>query len=296
MQRDLFDDDAKEPADGLPPCGIALPSARPPGFWIGTCAWQYDDWQDWFYPPGLPKERSLAYYARFHNAVEVDSSFYRVPSTASVDRWRTETPERFRFALKAPRSLTHGRTLSLDDITARRDWEALLSVAGRLGAKLGVVLLQLGPGSAIADFARLRHVGETVPAGMRVAVEFRHRTWQSPEVNAWLRERGFARAWTDHYLNPARQAREDDREANATTAPFAFVRLMGDASVKYDPATGERRFRYGKILFDRRADLEGWVARLKARPRHEETFVFASNHYEGFAPLTCEKIRQALGS
>lgn len=184
MQVDLFGDDATDDPLSLPsPCGMEPPAVHPPGLWVGTCAWQHADWDGHFYPAALPKAKQLAYYARFHNAVEVDSSFYRVPSAASVDRWREETPDRFMFALKAPQTLTHDAALSLDNETARRDWEAFLAVVQRLGPKLGVVLLQLGPRVSILDFERLRRVGETVPPGMRVAVEFRHRTWHvAPRV------------------------------------------------------------------------------------------------------------------
>lgn len=295
MQLDLLDNaPSDDPLRAPSPCGLLPPTAHPPGAWIGTCAWQHADWDGHFYPPGLPKARQLAYYARFHNAVEVDSSFYRVPSPASVDRWRDETPDAFRFCLKAPRTLTHDAALSLDDETARRDWNAFLDVVARLGPKLGVVLVQLGPRVTDYAFDRLQRLGDTVPPAMHVAVEFRHRSWNAPAVNAWLAERGFARAWVDHYLDPTRKARPDDPLANAATGPFLFLRLLGDTSTKYDKATGARVHRYGERLFDRADDLAQWIPRVRPRGPLGLSYILANNHYEGFSPLTCDTLRNAL--
>jgi len=295
MQLDLLGDDASDDPLAAPsPCGIEPPASHPAGPWVGTCAWQHPDWDGHFYPAALPKAKQLAYYARFHNCVEVDSSFYRVPAPASVDRWRGETPEAFRFCLKAPRTLTHDAALNLDDAAARADWEAFLAVVARLGPKLGAVLLQLGPRVTSLAFDRLRRVGDTVPPGMRLAVEFRHRTWHVPEVNRWLAERGFARAWADHYLDPTRDVRADDPHATATTGAFLFLRLLGDTSTKYDKGTGERTHRYGRILFERGDDLQQWIRKVRIHGPLGLSFILANNHYQGFSPLTCAAMREGL--
>ncbi len=292
-QLDIFGG-PEDPLDAPSPCGLEPYRENPSNLWLGTCSWNHADWDGHFYPAGLPKTKQLRYYARFCNAVEVDSSFYRVPARSTLERWRDETPEDFMFALKAPRTLTHDANLILDDSTARADWTSFIENIAALGEKLGAVLLQLGPRTTILQFDHLRAVADSLPLETRLAVEFRHPSWHHAQVNGWLAERGASRVWADHYLDPERHVSENDRHAFAETGSFRFIRLLGDTSKKYEKGTGERRFRYGEVLFDRTEDRGNWIDRIRDQLSSREVFAFINNHYEGFSLFTAREIRRTL--
>ena len=132
---------------------------------VGTSGWQYDDWRGVLYPEGLAKARWLSRYAEAFSTVEVNNSFYRLPSAATFARWREETPEGFVVAVKASRFITHLRRLR-----DCRDPVALLwERASELGPRLGPVLFQLPPRFR-ADPERLaRFVPVTAGLGIRKA-------------------------------------------------------------------------------------------------------------------------------
>src|SRR5205085_2906936 len=121
-----------------------------PTFWIGTSGWQYDSWKARFYPRTLPKSGWLAFYAERFATVEVNNSFYRLPSEAAFERWRDGTPPGFLIAPKVSRYLTHIRRLR----DAAEPMELFWSRARNLGSKLGPLLFQLPPTFA-ADEERL---------------------------------------------------------------------------------------------------------------------------------------------
>ena len=297
-QLDLFGSAAPPPPpdalDAPSPCGLPPGDPNPPGLAIGACAWNHESYPGRFYPAGLAQRRWLAYYARFCNAVEVDASFYRVPAESTARRWVDETPGGFTFALKAPRTLTHDAYLALEDRVARADWEALLALAPVMGERLGAIVLQLGPGATVFLLEALQRVVASAPPGLPFVVEFRHPSWNTPEVAAFLREAGVVRAWSDQYQDPRRGVQEDSPHLFDKTGPFRYVRLLGDVSTKYERG-GTRRFTYGQRLFDREADKRAWVDRL--RPELGDgtpVQVYINNHYEGFSILTAQDLRRAL--
>lgn len=296
-QLDLLAGDPVDPRAMASPSGLADLITAPPrraDLFVGTCSYTHDHWREVFYPKGLRKDDELAYYARHFNAVEIDTSFYGVPTLTTVARWAEIAPPTFRFALKAPRSLTHDARLSLDDSTARRDWEALLGVAEYLGPQLGAVLLQLGPSVEERRRDQLARVLDTRPVGMPLAVEFRHPSWHTPETNALLRAGGASRSWTDAYLDPRRETQEDDPATFDITGPLLFVRLLGDVSTKYQ-ADGSLTHRYGRAMFDRTADIARWVDRIRrAADKVSAIHLYINNHYEGFSPGTAVRLRAMI--
>jgi uncharacterized protein YecE (DUF72 family) len=106
---------------------------------LGTSGWVYDHWRRVFYPKGLPAKRWLSHYARVFPTVELNATFYRLPTPAAVDGWREGTPRGFRFAAKGSRYLTHMKRLKDPSPGIDRYFELIL----RLGRKLSVVLWQL---------------------------------------------------------------------------------------------------------------------------------------------------------
>src|SRR5262245_21932218 len=109
--------------------------------WVGTSGFSYKEWKGAFYPSDLPDRQMLAYYASRFRAVEIDSTFYRMPSQKTLEAWSASTPEDFRFTLKATQQITHRQRLQVpsDSLTY------LTSLVPTLGRRLGLVLYQLPP-------------------------------------------------------------------------------------------------------------------------------------------------------
>ena len=257
---------------------------------IGTCAWSYDDWRGVFYPEHLPQAKWLEFYARYLPAVEVDSTFYHVPTAHAVAHWHEVTPPHFRFACKLPREITHERKLR-DAADALAEF---LTALEPLGEKLACVLVQLPPFfTPQHDAAALREFVRELPGGVRFAIEFRHAGWHAPRFAHLLEEHGVCWVWSDATVL-AEQA-EGAFEFQPDTADFAYVRLMGDLEKKYG-ADGRQIHRYRELMWPREPGLESWAVRIRqAAESKGMVFVAASNHYEGFAPQTCRRLAARLG-
>jgi uncharacterized protein YecE (DUF72 family) len=144
---------------------------------IGTSGWVYPHWRGVFYPESLPEPDWLAHYAHHLSSVEVNRSFYRLPSAAQFAAWRQETPAGFVFAVKASRYITHMKKLSAPEATL----PPLLAAVAALEEKLGPLLFQLPPRWR-ADTGRLQAFLEALPSGVRAAFEFRDPGWHSDAV------------------------------------------------------------------------------------------------------------------
>lgn len=270
---------------------------------LGTCAWNFEDWRGVFYPDGLAPGAQIAHYARHLAAVEIDSTFYAVPRSATVEKWAEATPDDFLFTAKLPRLITHDTRLRGEE--AERTLAAFLGAVARpLGPKLGAVLVQLPPSFAPtpADREALDRFLDGLPADrVPFAVEFRHGGWWHGDdgpanLARRLGEHGVALAWND--LSALDQQEDAPDGFPPPVVPFIYLRLMGDLDTKFDGA-GERRFRYdGTHFWPRDAALDRWAARLRAALADEairHIFVLANNHYEGFSPRTCQRLGALLG-
>lgn len=257
---------------------------------IGTCAWTYDDWRGVFYPEHLPAAERLKFYARHLPAVEVDSTFYHAPTEHAAAHWAEVTPPEFAFACKLPREITHEHKLR-DCAEPLREFLAALAP---LGEKLWCVVAQLPPFfEPRHDEAALREFVRHLPRGVPFAVEFRHAEWHVPRIAHLLEEHGVAWVWND--LTPLDHAQEGAFEFLPDTADFLYVRLMGDLEKKYG-AGGRKVHRYTGLQWPREAALESWAVRLRhAAEGHRRIFVAVSNHFEGYAPQTAQRLGERLG-
>ncbi len=257
---------------------------------LGTCAWSFDDWRGAFYPPHLAQAKWLEFYARHLPAVEVDSTFYHIPTPHTAAHWHEITPPGFRFACKLPREITHERKLR----DAADTLAEFLAALQPLGEKLACVLVQTPPFfTPQHDAAALRDFVRALPADVRFAIEFRHAGWHVPRFAHLLQEHGVCWVWSDS-TTLAEQA-EGAFAFLPDTAGFAYVRLLGDLGKKYDP-TGHTIHRYRGLLWPRDPGLESWAVRIRqAVETGREVFAAASNHYEGFAPQTCQRLAARLG-
>ncbi len=257
---------------------------------IGSCAWSFDNWRGAFYPHDLPESHWLEFYAGHFPAVEVDSTFHATPTEATVRRWAETTPANFRFACKLPRHITH--------ICRLRDCAAELSSFFRaielLGPKLHVILVQLPPSLTPADGKHaLRTFLAQLPRDFRFAIEFRHAGWHRPQFIRLVEKYRICWVWAD--TTPLNERNLAPFEFLPCTTDFLYLRLLGDYATKYD-IDGGHIHRYEKLLWKREAALESWSLKIQ---RHladvRNVWAFAGNHFEGFAPETCQRLAERLG-
>ena len=257
---------------------------------LGACAWSYDEWRGPFYPADLPAERRLEFYAHYFPAVEIDSTFYQPPSNSSALRWIESTPASFRFTCKLPRAITHA--CGLRDCSA--ELSAFLQTLEPLASKLRVILIQLPPSFAPKEGQPvLRSFLEQLPRDFRFAIEFRHPGWHRPQVVRLLEKHRVCWVWAD--TSPLNERNLAPFELWPNTTDFIYVRLLGDYSTKYD-GDGKHLHHYGKLLWKREAALESWALKIE---RHVEesrhVWAFVNNHFEGYAPETCQRLASRLG-
>lgn len=179
--------------------------------YIGTSGWQYDSWRGAFYPRDLKKDEWLPFFSERFPTVEVNNSFYRLPSTEAFARWARDSADGFVVGVKASRFLTHIKRLKEPAEPVALFW----SRARELGGKLGPVLFQLPPRFR-ADLDRLRGLLDVLPDEMLAAVEFRDDTWLVDEVFALLDERGVALVLPD---------RPGMRMPQVVTGGWSYVRF-----------------------------------------------------------------------
>jgi uncharacterized protein YecE (DUF72 family) len=261
-----------------------------PGILLGTSAFTADGWEGTFYPSGMRPPDYLTFYATRFRTVEVDSTFYRTPPTATVRGWYAKTPAYFVFAAKAPRSVTHDKVL----VNCDAEWKEFLATMELLGEKLGPILFQFGYFNKSAfqnaeEFlARLRPFLKTLPKDRRFAVEIRNKNWLDARFADALRERNVALALIDQAWMPRPwEMGAMKSKFDPITADFAYVRWLGDRKGIEKITTT-----WDKTVVDRRADLMNWVEVFREFvARNLRVFAYANNHYAGNGPATVNLFR-----
>jgi len=204
---------------------------------IGTAGWAYNHWSGTVYPDGLRADDRLSHYARFLHTVEVNSTFYALPSEKRIAAWLAATPPGFVFAVKASRYLTHMKKLKDPEAGLGRFLEALHP----FGDRLGPVLFQLPPRWR-CNAARLGAFLEAVPRGRRYAFEFRDPSWHGEEILALLGQRNAAFCIFEL---------AGERSPQFITADFTYIRLHGPG--------GAYQGRYDEQALRRWAErISGW--------------------------------------
>jgi uncharacterized protein YecE (DUF72 family) len=195
--------------------------------YVGTSGFSYSEWKPEFYPADLPAKRFLPFYAERFPSVEINATFYRMPTEKVLASWMDETPDGFKLTLKASQRITHVKRLKEAD----EEVSYFLNVSKSLGDKLGVILFQCPP-NLKHDQERLETFVASLPGNpYRFAFEFRHDSWASDEVFELLSKNGCAWCVSD--------TREKPAPMRATDAPFVYMRLRG---VDYTDDEVERWF------------------------------------------------------
>jgi uncharacterized protein YecE (DUF72 family) len=237
---------------------------------VGCSGWMYDDWRGRLYPEREPKRRWLELYAEHFDTVEVNNTFYRLARRDAVAAWVQQTPERFLFAVKASRYLTHVKRLLDIREGIERFYEPLEPL--RQADRLGPVLWQL-PENFHRDDARLSGWLELLPPG-RHTIEFRHPSWFVPEVIGALRARGVALTIGDHPARPF--------QPHEATASWMFI-----------------RFHYGKRGRNGNysaTEIAEWADRIARWRRRHDVYVYFNNDWNGFAPSNARVLLRSLQS
>lgn len=241
---------------------------------LGTMGFSYKAWLGPFYPAGMAQRNYLSYYAERFNAVEMDSTFYGTPTPETVRRWTAVTPPTFIICPKVPRAITHELGLQ----RAREMTRRFIDTMRLLGDQLGPILLQLPPGFTYAERGTLSDYLRALPADLRWAVEFRHRTWTRPETAVLLRDQNICLVAADYIHMPKRVV---------PTTDFLYLRFLG---------------RHGQFAakdqeqVDKTAVLEGWWTQIQ--PLLEgmhAVYGFFNNDYAGFSPGTCNRFKRIAG-
>ena len=194
--------------------------------YIGTSGWSYPHWKGPFYPVDLPDRQLLAYYCRHFHTVEINNSFYHLPSEAALDQWRRTTPADFVFAAKASRYITHMKKLREPE----KSCETFLQRMSVLGRKLGPIVFQLPPRWHY-NGERLATLLAFLPRSRRYAFEFRDPDWINDEALALLQQHNAA--FCIYELAGFRSPLH-------VTADFVYIRLHGPGGAyqgKYDGRT-----------------------------------------------------------
>jgi len=211
----------------------------------GTSGFSYKEWVGEFYPDKLQAKGMLAHYAGRLPIVEINNTFYRMPNAAAIQGWRSQVPDSFRFAIKAPRRISHIKRLR----DCAEELGFLFRALADLAPCLGSVLVQLPP-HARCDEAALESFLREVPAGQRVAFEFRNDSWHVPAVFKLLESRNAALVQSES---------DESFEPVPWTADWAYLRLR-------------------RVVYTER-DLEVWLARIRASGVNEAQVFF--KHEDG---------------
>jgi uncharacterized protein YecE (DUF72 family) len=254
---------------------------------VGCQGWNYEDWvtgpgERVFYPQGTRSTDMLEVYARAFETVEVDSTFYAIPSASVFEGWAKRTPPGFTFSLKLPQAVTHERALGEGSITLV---EEFCERARVLESRLACVLIQLPPQFELTreNGQALRAFVPRLPRDIRFSIEFRSAGWLKETVFDFLAEHNVSLALVEgQWLAP-----EDNwRLAEHPTADFIYIRWMGARNLT----------RFDIVQRPQDENLSEWsrtIAHLIKRVSH--VYAYFSNFYEGHAPTSANKLKRLLG-
>lgn len=234
--------------------------------YIGTSGWHYNHWRGPFYPERLAHARMLEAYTNVFRTVELNNTFYRLPTPRAVSEWRDSTPSDFCFAVKGSRFLTHMKKLN----DAEAGLARFLERVEPLGPKLGPILFQLPPHWPV-NLERLDAFLKILPRYHRYAFEFREPSWNCEPVYALLRKRniGYCIFHLAGFQSPLE-----------VTASFTFIRLHGPGD-KYQGSYSD-------------ADLKQWAARIR-RWKLDDAYIYFDNDQAGYAPQNARRLQEILG-
>ena len=231
--------------------------------WVGTSGYNYPEWRGTFYPANFPGPKMLSFYAERFSTVEINATFYRMPTAKMMEGWVAATPEPFTFVLKVPKRITHDSRLK--DVTEPLRY--FCDTARMLRAKLGPLLFQLPPYFK-KDLERLKDIVVLLPTNFAAAFEFRHASWFSDDVYDVLRSRNLALCVADT---------EKGTTPFVVTADFGYFRLR-------DEGYSEE-------------DLRKWCELVKgALGTWRNSFIYFKHEESGIGPELARRFKELLNA
>ena len=231
---------------------------------VGTSGYNYPEWKGSFYPADLPATKFLPYYASKFPTVEINYTFYRMPTPKIVADWRAQVPAQFRFTLKAPKRITHDRRLRAAEVS--EPLHGFITAAAELGPQLAALLFQLPPNFK-KDLVLLNEFLSLLPPKTTAAFEFRNASWFAEDVYDALRARNIALCIAD----------SETRETPlVSTAAYAYFRLRDEG--------------YGE------ADIAQWTeAARRLGETASDVFVYFKHEDEGKGAAFGQQMMTLLG-
>ena len=248
-------------------------------YYLGCSGWSYEGWKGTFYNPSdLDNRYWLSYYSQIFDFVEIDSTFYRMPSAIMVNNWNKRTPDNFKFAVKFPKVITHDKRLK----DVGKEIEKFYDAMEPLYDKILIFLLQLPPSLQIAEgLDLLKNLQYTLDPSFRYAIEVRHHSWFNELFYNYLKKINYCLVWSqlDTLVTPP-----------VLTSDLLYLRLIGDRSID------ERDF--ANIKKDRTKEMQLWTNILKDIEKNEKNvknaIIAANNHYAGFGPMTAKLFAEMM--
>ena len=230
---------------------------------IGTSGWVYGHWEGVFYPEGLPSKDKLKYFSQHFKTAEINYSFYHLPRPTTYQNWYNQTPEDFLFAVKASRFITHIKRLQ----GVKEAWEQFIENALNLKEKLGPILFQFPPSfkatpetiKRLEDFLKFICLNFEFKH-LRLAFEFRHKSWCDKKVYNLLKKYNVAWVIADSPSYP---------KAEAITCDFVYVRMHGS-----------------KVLFASKytkKELSSLAQKIKKWLKTADVYIYFNNDAYGYA-------------
>jgi uncharacterized protein YecE (DUF72 family) len=235
---------------------------------IGCSGWSYEGWKGNFYPKKMENKDYLPYYSKFFKFVEVDSTYYHIPSRFTVRSWKDKTPEDFKFSLKFPKVITHEK--KLEDVT--KPLSILFYALEPLIEKTLTLLIQLPPFlSEKKGFIPLQGMIRHLDKRFRYSLEVRHSSWFNDNVYDFLKENDISLVWS---------IRDELKSPSIITSDQVYLRFIGDRSIS------EKDF--GRTVKDRRKEILEYVKKIRETQNENsnihDVLISFNNHFAGSGP------------
>lgn len=231
---------------------------------LGTIGWSYNFWKGSFYPQKTALGKFLAFYATQFDTVEVDNTFYRVPTQQTIVNWKNQVGDDFKFSLKFPNKITHIKMLK----DCQTETSFFLAKVRLLGEKLGPLLLQFPPNFGVDRMPDLEAYLHSLPKSNRYVVEVRDEAWLKPDFYKLLQANSSSLAWIDSPNMPL---------SSEVTTDFLYIRWEGDRK--------KVKGTLGRIEADTQPCLKQWADKLKPfLNNHTEVYGYFGKYYSGYPP------------
>lgn len=235
---------------------------------VGTSGWHYKHWLGTWYPEGTKPAAQFSYYLEHFDTVEINNSFYKLPSVETFTAWRKAAPRGFVYAVKASRYITHMRKLMEPEKSFEKFWANVAA----LKEKLGPILFQLPPLWKV-NTDRLEAFLAALPKKHRYAFEFRNPTWYHKDVYALLNayDCAFCIYELAGHLSPPQ-----------VTSSFVYVRLHGPDERKYSGSYTDEQ-------------LQSWARKCRAyASKGRDVYIYFDNDELGHAAFNAQRLRALL--